>query len=85
MSRGGLDSLGRAWINAEAAKPHGYQLMGVARGPREVDPKIMGSSWVAWARSESGPPIEASGAFPEEALNNLAAKLRAAGSGGAAE
>lgn len=79
---GKLDSLSRAWINAEAAKPHGYQLMGVARRPPQVDPKIIGSSWVAWARSQDGPPIEASGSFPEEALNNLATKLREAGPNG---
>ena len=69
------DTLDRAWIAAEASLPQGWQLMGLARGPREADPKIMGSSWVAWAKSQ-GERLEGSGESPSQALNALAARLR---------
>ena len=32
-----------------AAKPSDWTLRGVVCGPREVDPNIQGSGWVAWA------------------------------------
>ena len=45
-----LSGLSKAWVEAEAAQPHGWQLLGVAKGPREVDPRIASPEWCAWAR-----------------------------------
>ena len=54
--------LTQSWIAAEATLPPEWRLMGVARGPREVDPQIRSESWVAWARGPmaSEPPAKAS-------------------------
>ena len=46
MPKGGLT---QSWIAAEATLPPEWRLMGVALGPREVDPQIRSESWVAWA------------------------------------
>ena len=39
--------LTQSWIAAAATLPPEWQLMGVVRGPREVDPKIQSDSWMA--------------------------------------
>jgi hypothetical protein len=45
-----LSGLNKAWVEAEASRPHGWELLGVAKGPREVDPRIASAEWCAWAR-----------------------------------
>lgn len=42
--------MAKAWAEAEAALPPGWELRGVAKGPREVDPRIDSPQWTAWAR-----------------------------------
>ena len=48
----------QSWIAAEATLPPEWRLMGVVRGPREVDPQIRSESWVAWARGPKGERVE---------------------------
>jgi hypothetical protein len=51
--------------------------MGVVRGPRETDPKIHGDSCVAWAKGpHAGERVQGEGDSPEEALLDLASRLR---------
>ncbi len=45
-----LSGLTEAWVEAEAALPNGWQLLGVVKGPRRVDPSISSAEWCAWAR-----------------------------------
>jgi hypothetical protein len=45
-----LSGLTQAWLEAEAALPNGWQLLGVVKGPRQVDPRISSAEWCAWAR-----------------------------------
>jgi hypothetical protein len=76
-----LTGLTKAWTEAEGSKPARYSIRGVARGPREVDPQIHGTSWVAWAKPDEHlpdlPPIvEGQGDYPEQAMLNLATRLR---------
>jgi hypothetical protein len=52
-----------------ATLPPEWDLMGVVRGPREVDPKITAASWVAWARGPDGERVEGRGESAEEALD----------------
>jgi hypothetical protein len=81
LEQSGLD---RAWNEASAALPRGWELRGVAKGPREMDPRIRDDSWVAWARPdrEEGhradlPPIvEGKGESADQALRALARELR---------
>jgi hypothetical protein len=70
-----VPNLTQAWTRAEASKPHGWSLRGVALGPREVDPVIRSETWVAWARGPKGGRVEGQGDFPEQALLDLAKKL----------
>ncbi len=75
-----LSGLSKAWIAAEAAKPAGWSILGVARGPRQADPAIHGVTWVAWARPDQHladlPPIvEGKGESAEQAVNVLAREL----------
>ena len=56
-----------AWTRAEASKPAGWRLMGVVRGPREVDPVIRSESWLAWAVGPNGERAEGTGSYPEQA------------------
>lgn len=76
-----LSGLTKAWVEAEAAMPNGWSIRGVARGPREVDPKIDGTSWVAWARPDKHrpdlpPSVEGQGDTAEQAVRALANRLR---------
>ncbi len=64
MPKGGLTG---SWIAAAATLPPDWSLMGVVRGPREVDPKIQSGSWVAWARVDrmvSGSKARAKASHP---------------------
>jgi hypothetical protein len=73
-----LANLTQAWTRAEAALPRepGWSIRGVVLGPREVDPVIRAAVWVAWARGPKGERVEAEGHIPEQALTNLAEKLK---------
>jgi len=46
-----FSGLSKAWVEAEAARPLGSELLGVAKGPREVDPRIASAEWCAWRGS----------------------------------
>jgi hypothetical protein len=71
--------LTQSWIAAEATLPPQWRLMGVARGPREVDPQIRSESWVAWARGPNGQRVEGQGGSAEGALDALANAMRKSG------
>lgn len=71
-----MANLTQAWTTAEASLPREWTLMGVVRGPREVDPVIRSGNWVAWARGPGGERAEGSGSDPISALVDVAAKLR---------
>lgn len=78
-----LAGLSKAWTEAEASLPLGWELRGLVLGPRIADPAIDGAHWVAWARAKDEskdaalPPAEGSGDSPDQALNDLAKRLRA--------
>ena len=62
--------------SAEAAKPSDWTIRGVVLGPREVDPRVNGSRWAAWA---VGPTVSGSRPKPRalnDALMELAVRLR---------
>jgi hypothetical protein len=71
--------LTQSWIAAEATLPPEWHLMGVARGPREVDPQIRSESWVAWARGPKGQRADGQGESPTGALDALANAMRKSG------
>jgi len=62
-----------------ATLPPEWELMGVVRGPREVDPKILSASWLAWARRPTGQRVEGRGECPEQALGDLTNTMRKSG------
>lgn len=68
--------LTEAWRGAEAAKPSDWTIRGVALGPREVDPRVSGPRWAAWAVGPNGERLQAEGESPHDALNTLALRLR---------
>jgi hypothetical protein len=68
--------LTESWIAAAAALPPEWRLMGVALGPREVDPQIASAAWVAWARGPDGERAGGQGGSPEEALDALTDTMR---------
>ncbi len=66
--------LTECWREADAAKPTNSKVMGVARGPREIDPAIRPTSeWCAWARGPDHERAEGRGGSPEDALMQLEA------------
>ena len=78
-----LSGLGKAWVEAEAARPDGWELLGVAKGPRELDPRIASAEWVAWARPVSEQAnyrayaiVQGRGESAQSALSGLARALR---------
>ena len=82
-----VDGISEAWIEAEAALPDGWEVRGVARGPREVDPQIQSAEWAAWARpTRPGADyaaiakVEGRGETALEALHGLTRELREVGS-----
>jgi hypothetical protein len=64
--------LTQSWIAAMTTLPPEWRLMGVIRGPREVDPKIGSDSWVAWARGPKGERVDGKGESAEGALDDRA-------------
>ena len=44
-----------------AAKPSVWTLRGVVCGPREADPAIRGSGWVAWATGPNAERLQGEG------------------------
>jgi len=62
-----------------ATLPPEWQMMGVVRGPREVDPKIQSDSWMAWARGPDGERVEGQAESPEEALDDFTNTMRKSG------
>jgi hypothetical protein len=71
--------LTQSWIAAMATLPPEWQMMGVVRGPREVDPKIQSDSWVAWARGPDGERVEGQADSAEGALDDLTNAMRKSG------
>ena len=69
--------LTECWRDAMAAKPSTWKLMGVACGPRELDPKIRTEGeWCAWARGPKNERAEGRGTGPHDALLELTVKLK---------
>ena len=68
--------LTKAWRSAEAAKPSDWTIRGVVLGPREVDPRISGPRWAAWAAGPNGERLQAEADSPQDALTTLALRLR---------
>ncbi len=68
--------LTEAWRSAEAAKPSDWTIRGVVLGPREVDPRINGPRWTAWALGPNGERVQAEGESPHDALMTLSVQLR---------
>ena len=64
------------WNAAMAAKPSDWTLRGVVCGPREVDPQIRSTSWVAWATGPEGARLQGDGPSPQDALATLTVQLR---------
>ena len=78
-----FSGLSKAWVEAEAARPDGWELLGVAKGPRELDPRIASAEWVAWARPVSEQAnyrayaiVQGRGESAQSALSGLARALR---------
>ena len=69
--------LSACWGDAMAATPSDWRLMGVACGPREVEPKVHSADkWCAWARGPDRERLEGRGTGPLDALLELTVKLR---------
>ena len=71
--------LTQSWIAAMATLPPEWRLMGVVRGPREVDPQIHSDSWVAWARGPNGERVDGQADSAQGALDALANAMRKSG------
>ena len=51
--------------------------MGVACGPREVDPNIHSAEeWCAWTRAPTDERVEGRGPSPEDAMQTVTLRLR---------
>ena len=74
-----LSGLSKAWVEAEAARPDGWELLGVAKGPRELDLHIASAEWVAWARDPDGERVDGRGESPEQALDDFTNVMRKSG------
>lgn len=72
--------LTETWNGAMAAKPSDWTLRGVVCGPREADPAIQSSGWVAWATGRNGERLQGDGECPHDALSSLMVQLRGLGS-----
>ncbi len=79
-----MSDLDTAWSAAEAALPRGWELRGVAKGPREVDPRIDAADWTAWAKPAEDDAdyravgrVAGRGLSATEALAALESELRA--------
>ena len=71
-----LAGMTKYWTSASAQLPNGWELRGVVKGPRQVDPVIHGSTWTAWAAGD-GRRVEGHGDSAEDAMADLANRLRA--------
>jgi hypothetical protein len=71
--------LTQSWIAAQATLPPEWRLMGVVRGPREVDPQIHSDSWVAWVRGPKGERVDGQADSAEGALDALTNAMRESG------
>jgi hypothetical protein len=71
-----MPNLTQAWTRAEASLPLEWSIRGVVLGPREVAPLIHSAVWVAWARGPNGEHQQGEGDSPEQALSDLANKLK---------
>jgi hypothetical protein len=71
--------LTQSWNAAMATLPPEWQMMGVVRGPREVDPRISSDSWMAWARGPDGERVDGQADSSEGALDALANAMRKSG------
>jgi hypothetical protein len=71
-----LAGMPKYWTQASAQLPHGWELRGVVKGPRQAEPTIHGSTWTAWATGD-GQRVEGHGDTAEEAMADLANQLRA--------
>ena len=69
----------QSWIAAQATLPPEWPLMGVVRGPREVDPQIHSGSWVAWARGPKGERVDGQADSAQGALDALTNTMRKSG------
>jgi hypothetical protein len=76
MPRPGLTG---AWNEVMATLRPEWRLMGVVRGPREVDPQIHSDSWVAWARGPNGERVDGQADSAQGALDALANAMRKSG------
>lgn len=78
-------SMSEAWAHAEAALPAGWEVRALVRGPRLASQAQDMPDWLAWARptpdsmNESRLPIAGRGDTPDEALEDLARRLREPG------
>ncbi|MDQ2933401.1 MAG: hypothetical protein M3R49_00200, partial [Chloroflexota bacterium] len=75
--------LTKAWTAADANLPEGWELRGVAKGPRTHDPEIASREWCAWAKPAPGNErdhqpqiVEGRADSPQQAVNALAQNLR---------
>ena len=71
-----MPNLTQAWTRAEASLPHQWSIRGLVLGPCEVAPVIRAAVWVAWARGPNGEHQQGEGDSPEQALADLANKLK---------
>jgi hypothetical protein len=69
----------QSWIAAMATLPPEWRLMGVVRGPREVDPQIHSDLWVAWARGPNGERVDGQADSAQGALDALTIAMRKSG------
>jgi hypothetical protein len=69
----------QSWTAAMATLPPEWRLMGVVRGPREVDPQIHSDSWVAWARGPKGERVDGQADSAQGALDVLTNAMRKSG------
>jgi hypothetical protein len=76
------NAMSEAWAHAEAALPPGWEVRALVRGPRLVSQAQDMHDWLAWARptadstNESRLPIAGRGDTPDDALEDLARRLR---------
>lgn len=71
-----LAGMSKHWTAVSAQLPQGWEIRGVAEGPRQVNPVIHGSTWTAWAAAD-GQRVEGHGDTAEDAMADLANQLRA--------
>lgn len=71
-------TLTHAWVQAEAALPLEWRLMGIVLGPSDAEALVPPDMWVAWAKGpKPGDEGAGMGESPQAALYNLAKRLAA--------